>query len=275
MIWVTIESASTDTAESNVPGILENRLIDTIIRFWVYSGVLVLSFTLYRSMHIGFQIREILYIVIYLGLFFLYVYRKSISPLVKANCIIGINSSLGVISLASFGMESGGVFLLIMSGVIAALFYTRQSIKLLNSITIIFLVIIGYAFTFNYLEGIDSTKSISSQGAQWAVYIVCFAFILVYASYTIFHYRKALKESLRELESKNEELNRALEEVATLNGLLPICASCKNIRDDSGYWNKIEVYFSQHSSAQFSHGICPSCANKLYPEYFPEKPKKG
>ncbi|MGL1886752.1 MAG: hypothetical protein OCD76_09570 [Reichenbachiella sp.] len=271
---MNVESTSVDTDESNAPGILENRLIDTIIRFWVYSGILILCFTLYRTVHIGFQIRDVLYVVIYLALFFLYVYRKSISPLVKANSIIGINSSLGIISLTSFGMESGGVFLLIMSGVIAALFYRKQSVNLLNSITIILLVIIGYAFIFNYLKGVVSTKSLASVGAQWAVYIVCFSFILVYASYTVFHYRKALKESLRELESKNEALNKALEEVATLNGLLPICASCKNIRDDSGYWNKIEVYVSQHSSAEFSHAICPSCATKLYPEYFPKEPEE-
>jgi hypothetical protein len=55
-------------------------------------------------------------------------------------------------------------------------------------------------------------------------------------------------------------------EVKTLRGLLPICASCKKIRDDEGYWNQIESYIGQHSEAQFSHSICPECAKKLYPE---------
>jgi len=52
--------------------------------------------------------------------------------------------------------------------------------------------------------------------------------------------------------------------------MLPICASCKKIRDDRGYWNKIEAYIEKHSEAEFSHGICPECARKLYPEYFSE-----
>ena len=59
-----------------------------------------------------------------------------------------------------------------------------------------------------------------------------------------------------------------VKEVKTLSGLLPICASCKNIRDDKGYWAQMEVYISDHSGAIFSHGICPDCAEKLYPEIY-------
>lgn len=62
------------------------------------------------------------------------------------------------------------------------------------------------------------------------------------------------------------ELQKALSEVKTLSGLIPICANCKKIRDDSGYWNRIESYISEHSSAEFSHGICPECEKILYPE---------
>jgi len=62
------------------------------------------------------------------------------------------------------------------------------------------------------------------------------------------------------------ELQNALQEVKTLTGLLPICASCKKIRNDQGYWEKIERYISERSSVQFSHGICPECAQKLYPD---------
>ncbi len=61
-------------------------------------------------------------------------------------------------------------------------------------------------------------------------------------------------------------LRNALAEVKKLSGFLPICASCKKIRDDTGYWNDIESYISEHSETQFSHGICPDCMRKLYPE---------
>ena len=60
------------------------------------------------------------------------------------------------------------------------------------------------------------------------------------------------------------ELQKALSEIKALSGLLPICASCKKIRDDKGYWNQIEGYIQKHSEAQFSHGMCPECSDELY-----------
>jgi hypothetical protein len=62
------------------------------------------------------------------------------------------------------------------------------------------------------------------------------------------------------------EKEKALLEVKKLTGLLPICASCKKIRDDKGYWNQIELYIRDRSEVEFSHGICPECAKKLYPD---------
>jgi len=67
-----------------------------------------------------------------------------------------------------------------------------------------------------------------------------------------------------------EELKSALKNVKTLSGMLPICASCKKIRDDKGYWNQIESYISEHSHVLFSHSICPDCSKRLYPDYFPQ-----
>ena len=71
------------------------------------------------------------------------------------------------------------------------------------------------------------------------------------------------------------ELQAALAKVNKLSGLLPICASCKKIRDDKGYWNQIESYIREHSEAEFSHGICPECVKKLYPELHEKKFKKN
>ena len=67
-------------------------------------------------------------------------------------------------------------------------------------------------------------------------------------------------------------LRDALEQIKTLKGLIPICASCKNIRDDQGYWHKVEAYIRQHSAVEFSHGICPTCMKKLYPEFLEDLP---
>lgn len=64
------------------------------------------------------------------------------------------------------------------------------------------------------------------------------------------------------------ELKATRAKVKVLSGLLPICSNCKKIRDDKGYWNRIEAYIHDHSEADFTHGICPTCAIKLYPELY-------
>ena len=66
------------------------------------------------------------------------------------------------------------------------------------------------------------------------------------------------------------ELHQALEQVKKLSGFLPICSGCKKIRDDQGYWTQIESYISEHSEAEFSHSLCPSCIKIIYPDYSPE-----
>jgi hypothetical protein len=70
----------------------------------------------------------------------------------------------------------------------------------------------------------------------------------------------------RELVLTNRELAQALSQVKELTGLLPICASCKRIRDDQGYWTRLETYLTENSRAEFTHSICPDCRRKLYPE---------
>jgi transcriptional regulator with PAS, ATPase and Fis domain len=88
---------------------------------------------------------------------------------------------------------------------------------------------------------------------------------------------QGIVESLRDVTERRKteqekeqliiDLRQALSRVKALSGLLPICASCKKIRNDTGYWEQIEAYISEHSEAEFSHGICPDCARKLYAKY--------
>lgn len=80
---------------------------------------------------------------------------------------------------------------------------------------------------------------------------------------------------IRQVDAEKSEiiadLQEALAKVKTLSGFLPICASCKKIRDDKGYWNHVEAYISEHSEAEFSHGVCTGCAKKLYPDIYDDK----
>ena len=79
-----------------------------------------------------------------------------------------------------------------------------------------------------------------------------------------------LMQTIRRQQAEKDQLIRqlqdALDQVKTLKGIVPICASCKKIRDDKGYWQQVEIYIQKHSDAEFSHGVCPDCLRKYYPE---------
>ncbi len=90
----------------------------------------------------------------------------------------------------------------------------------------------------------------------------CFA-----GTFGIFRDVTERKHAEQERERLIAELQEALSQVKTLHGLLPICANCKKVRDDGGYWHMVETYVRDHSNAEFTHTLCPDCIAKLYPRY--------
>jgi DNA-binding response OmpR family regulator len=93
----------------------------------------------------------------------------------------------------------------------------------------------------------------------------------VTAHTTIHTLQKELRQKNEGLRRKNRDLEAALAQVKRLSGLLPICAGCKKIRDDGGYWQDVAVYIRDHSEAELSHGLCPDCTKKLYPDLFDDE----
>lgn len=81
-----------------------------------------------------------------------------------------------------------------------------------------------------------------------------------------FHDLREMRRLNKKLQDRNDELQILLDKVKKLSGMLPICANCKRIRDDEGYWQDVAVYIREHSEADFSHGLCPDCMQTLYPE---------
>jgi len=106
------------------------------------------------------------------------------------------------------------------------------------------------------------------------IYLVEYGYLLIilFMAYILLDKHFSMMDEVKELNLKLEEkvtertksLQQKTEEVEVLSGLLPICSSCKKIRDDDGYWNQLEVYITKHSQAKFTHGICGDCTSKLY-----------
>jgi sensor c-di-GMP phosphodiesterase-like protein len=97
--------------------------------------------------------------------------------------------------------------------------------------------------------------------------LTTFIMVLVMFIYVINRNRQMLKIQYNEKKKMAAELEQTLKHVKRLQGILPICAKCKKIRDEKGYWNQIESYIKDHSEADFSHSICSECAEELYGDH--------
>ena len=103
--------------------------------------------------------------------------------------------------------------------------------------------------------------------AECVALIVSFLILL-----GILYTTRSIESEIRARNEKEDligELKTALAEIRNLKGIIPICASCRKVRDDRGSWNRLEIYISEHSDAEFSHGLCPECAGRLYPDLAP------
>jgi uncharacterized PurR-regulated membrane protein YhhQ (DUF165 family) len=127
-----------------------------------------------------------------------------------------------------------------------------------------FITVFAFPFLYGYLHWQSSKKGVAIENRPVLAILRPVAEITAELSQAQqeIERRKAAEE---ERDRIIGELQKALSEVKTLRGFLPICAQCKSIRDDKGYWNQIESYIRDHSDVDFTHSICPDCAKKLYP----------
>ena len=211
-------------------------------------------------------------------------------------------TAYGIIDLAD-GRSVEGLVILFLNGVLVTLLllfrYLQNMLAVFRICTLIVLVFLsyemaigggeGYAFLWFYFFPITQFFLLGTkEGVLWVLVSMAIAAVFLFtglgqydygvgvatrffSTYIIVSVISYALESSRNhyyvaLLSEKRSLEEALREVKTLSGLLPVCSHCKKVRDDQGYWNQIELYISEHSDADFSHGICPECAKKYYPD---------
>jgi hypothetical protein len=133
-------------------------------------------------------------------------------------------------------------------------------------IALLGLAVFAASARYNILE---KFVAFSRQHERWNLDEILISLSALFVGLLVFSIRRWLElaRSERELDRRNKALSSALSEIRSLRGILPICASCKSIRDDQGYWHQVESYLLDHSEIEFSHGICPECKKRLYPEF--------
>ncbi len=120
---------------------------------------------------------------------------------------------------------------------------------------------------------IPSGAILTARNATIRLAVSTYLFICLLGLSGTFMVYNMIKRGMDQQEDLIKQLENAQKKIKQLKGLIPICSSCKKIRDDKGYWNRIEEYIMDHSKVKFSHSICPDCAKNLYPEFVTDKIK--
>ena len=165
------------------------------------------------------------------------------------------------------------LYLFIIIGIIVAYRYLIMAYNNFKEKRLAF-ILIGFTIFFianinDILLGANLIKSVYLLEYSFlALILIMDYFMLKDFVYLYNNQKEYLKVLEKETQEKTKELEISLNNIKKLSGLIPICASCKKVRTDKGYWQQVEEYIAEHSDAGFSHGICPDCVKKLYPEHY-------
>ena len=142
---------------------------------------------------------------------------------------------------------------------------TQEQLLEILVIAALSILVFFYASKHDVLE---SLVNFAQRHEKWELdeFITVAIFLVFAMSYFSLHRWHEVSASYVLLARQHKELEMAFSEIKYLSGLLPICTECKRIRDDAGYWHRVEMYIQEHTDAEFTHGICPDCIQKLYPE---------
>jgi K+-sensing histidine kinase KdpD len=157
---------------------------------------------------------------------------------------------------------------MMLSILIAVTFLKRKAAIWLYLISVIIVSIIGLSFVNGIFEPKINIATYHSQLTAWLASLATYSLVIGLVIFIAGNIGQLLNVKLSELKSANDKLQRALKEIKTLQGILPICSYCKRIRDGQGDWEQLETYIHDHSGAKFSQSICPECIQKQHPDLY-------
>ncbi len=253
-----------------------DELINKLLVYGSVVGVMLVGLSLWRLPAIGLQPGMIIQIVVGIGIVIMALARTRISYRTKVISLVLVFFSLGTGAMITAGFMGLGIEFFTLSIMFSTLLLDRRFSLRYTALVLVVLVLICYSVLSGYhVYKIDFNSYIHST-LLWVINLSSFIFLGIVAAFvsaSILDMLRKNNENLhvinRELKEEIVERNKVESDRKTLQGLIPICSNCKQVRDDKGYWNRIESYIREHSDADFTHALCPECANKLYPEIFP------
>lgn len=252
---------------------LKEAVSNRILVVTALFAVIALGSAQIRAFTMGWHFRDILQLVIVSITLIFTLIRKQLSMRQKALILFLFFSIGGFSGFYSLGMLAGSVFFFPAAIVISAVFYSARTTLIFLFAFLVLFVIVAVKFCWNIETSAFNANTLISSYFQWFAYTMSVSLFFAVAAVTIHSYRNAMNGLFSKINHQRDELLKAnqkhiedVKNIKRLSGLLPICAYCKKIRNDKGYWEQLEIYISEHSEADFSHSICDNCFNSNFKE---------
>lgn len=263
--------------------VTRSRICDVFLCTIAAIAIPALAASLYRITEVGWQPVMGLHLVLAIILWSVFFFRNRIEYNYKAGFIVMIFFFVGLGGMMQFGLVAGGTVFLVAASPIATLFFGLRIGVAAMILTFCGAVLVGALTVSGQLDYEFDLSTYALAPSSWISSIIGWGFTstaltvslhvfnknLINAlkisrqhQASLFKYQMSLVKTIEERDYSNRELQKALEEIKTLRGILPICSYCHRIRNDEGAWSEIEDYLSDHSEAKLTHGICPKCMSK-------------
>lgn len=235
---------------------IQENLLNRILVILAAVTIPVIFFFFLRVINTGWI--DILYAYISIGLIIISIalLRRHIYYQIKTFFLVFLFFLLSTLSAVFFGLKSFFIPYMMLSILIAGIFWNKRTSIIVFLIGTVMFSVIGFLSFKGVIIPVITTS--------WVSMISMHIFIAALVIIAIGEIVSLLSQKISMLEKMNKELIDAGNEIKTLQGILPICVKCKNIRDDSGYWTQVESYIGNRADVKFSHGLCEKCADELY-----------
>lgn len=240
-------------------------LVSPLIWAWAILGLLTTGTTLYRSLLLGWGPQDLLF-VSFCGLTLVVaVFQERLRPQTTLAFTTLLSLAVFIAGTWNLGLMAGATQFLVVGLVPLCLFGTRRQILLLGLATASYLAFLSTQVCSGGHQLLDP-RTLMLAPRHWLTYSTCLAMSGTMVILVILRYRRAYGELAADLERERTQLRQALDEIRTLEGILPICSGCRRIRGEDDEWIPLERYIRKETGTEFSHGVCPDCLPRLYPD---------
>jgi hypothetical protein len=262
------ESAVLAGTRANRRKQIREALLDQMWKGLCIAALLGAPASASRALFTGWLHLYTFHVVLALVIVVVHACRSRMPFGVKATGLILILSCVGVAAVFRSGLLGLGLWWLLLSSLVAGLLFSIRWGIVLAVVTCCIVVAAGVGFVTGILTMPFDANAYLAQPSSWATLLFAGALMPLFVFQAIAVYQKAMSDLLEEVGRQHDQqtilVAQAVAEIKTMRGVIAICAQCKKIRNDMGYWEQLEAYLEDHSEAQFTHSLCHPCGEALY-----------